>query len=216
MSSILDHAISQIDPSWSDFFHNRREALDNIFSRIEDAEISPPVELIFRAFSQPIDSFRVVIFGQDPYPGVDVADGLAFSSKAGNPIPASLRNVFKEYESDLGFPAPRSPDLSQWHLNGVLLLNRTLTTLVGSRNAHVKSGWTAFTWEVAQLLGQRNLIAILWGSYAKELAPLFPRRIESSHPSPLSARRGFFGSKPFSTVNSILLDSGEKAIDWRL
>jgi uracil-DNA glycosylase len=208
--------ISKVDPSWSHFFSANEELLLHIFASIKGSEVAPSHEKIFRAFEQPLDSYRVVIFGQDPYPGVGVADGLAFSSSADNPIPASLRNILKEYESDLGFPAPTTPDLTQWSNSGVMLLNRSLTTVPGERNAHLQNGWRAFTYEVAKLLGERGVVAILWGRYAQELAPLFPLRIESVHPSPLSARLGFFGSKPFSRANQILQENGMPLVNWRI
>jgi uracil-DNA glycosylase len=157
----------------------------------------------------------VLILGQDPYPGEGVADGLAFSS-AREKVPASLRNIFIEYSSDLGLPAPMSPDLSKWSERGVLLLNRTLTTTVGERNAHVSIGWRNFTYSVAEFLAQRDVIAILWGNGARELADLFDKKIESVHPSPLSARRGFFGSEPFSRANELLESAGREPIDWQI
>lgn len=183
--------------------------------------VSPPVDHvparadIFRAFTLPLNEVKVVIFGQDPYPGEGVADGLAFSTR-GAKIPASLRNIFKEYSDDLGLPAPKSGDLTTWHTNGVLLLNRTLTTETGKRNAHYRAGWSALTSDVARALGQLDTIAILWGAKARELAPYFHWKIESVHPSPLSARIGFFGSKPFSSANAILKDLGRTPIDWEL
>ena len=170
---------------------------------------------IFRAFTLPLHDVKAVIFGQDPYPGEGVADGLAFSTR-GAKIPASLRNIFKEYVEDLGLSAPNSGDLTPWHLNGVLLLNRTLTTETGERNAHYGAGWSAFTNDVAKALGQVDLVAILWGANARELAPYFKQKVESVHPSPLSARNGFFGSKPFSSANTILAELGRTPIDWSL
>ena len=145
-----------------------------------------------------------------------MADGLAFSTPPGNPIPASLRNIFKEYVADLGFPAPQSSDLSKWSTRGIMLLNRTLTTIVGERNAHVTQGWREFTSDVASVLAEQKVVAILWGNNARELAPLFEAKIESAHPSPLSARRGFFGSRPFTRVNEYLLEQGLEPIDWQL
>jgi uracil-DNA glycosylase len=106
--------------------------------------------------------------------------------------------------------------LSRWATNGVLLLNRTLTTSIGDRNAHVMKGWSSLTLSVAELLAERKVVAILWGNNARELAPLFPHRIESAHPSPLSARRGFFGSRPFSRANLALAELGRPPIDWKL
>jgi uracil-DNA glycosylase len=127
-----------------------------------------------------------------------------------------LRNIFKEYAEDLGLPAPKSGDLTTWHHNGVLLLNRTLTTVTGERNAHYGAGWSTFTRDVAKVLGQLDTVAILWGANARELAPYFKWKIESVHPSPLSARNGFFGSRPFSSANAMLEELGRHPIDWAL
>jgi uracil-DNA glycosylase len=205
-----------IDASWEPLFDTHQDLLRTILSEVVSENIAPAPARIFRAFEEPVSSYRVVIFGQDPYPGIEVADGLAFSSLPHSPIPASLRNIYKEYESDLGFSAPTSPDLTRWSKSGVMLLNRTLTTTVSERNAHVSTGWRIFTYEVAKFLGERDLIAILWGNFAKELSPLFGSSIESVHPSPLSARKGFFGSRPFSRANQILTAKGLQPIDWKL
>lgn len=208
--------LSKIDPSWMSFFQQQKSLLDDIFGSLDLSQITPIEENIFRAFEEPFEKVRAVIFGQDPYPGMNVADGLAFSSPSDQPIPASLRNIFKEYYADLGYEIPTSPDLSRWSKSGVMLLNRTLTTMTGERNAHVAKGWSSFTLEVAKLLGERDVVAILWGNYARELAPFFQYRIESPHPSPLSARLGFFGSKPFSQTNKLLAELGFEPINWRL
>ena len=208
--------LSQVHGSWLPFFQSQQEQLQEIFRGLDGEEITPQRSQIFRAFETPLESVRVVIFGQDPYPGVDVADGLAFSSSAGLPIPASLKNIFKEYHSDLGYPTPTSPDLAQWSKAGIMLLNRTLTNVPRERNAHLKRGWNNFTLEVAKLLGRSDVVAILWGNYARELAPYFPYRIESPHPSPLSARLGFFGSRPFSQANALLQEIGRRPVDWKL
>lgn len=208
--------LSRIDPSWDSFFQRHSDVLGDIFSSLDLSLITPSSEKIFRAFEAPLENVRVVVFGQDPYPGVNVADGLAFSSPPLQPIPASLRNIFKEYHTDLGYEIPKSPDLAAWSKSGVMLLNRTLTTVTGERNAHVAKGWSSFTLEVAKLLGERNVVAILWGNYARELAPFFQYRVESPHPSPLSARLGFFGSKPFSRSNALLRELGLDPVNWRL
>jgi uracil-DNA glycosylase len=208
--------LEKIDPSWLPLFSAQKLKIESILESVKNEDISPAGDRIFRAFEEPLDKVSAVIFGQDPYPGVGVADGLAFSTYEGNPIPASLRNIFKEYSSDLGYEIPKSPDLSKWSKSGVLLLNRTLTTSVGQRNAHVASGWKEFTSEIARALAKRDVVAILWGNYARELAPLFKNRIESAHPSPLSARRGFFGSKPFSRTNEMLRDLEREEVNWKL
>jgi uracil-DNA glycosylase len=158
---------------------------------------------------------RCVIIGQDPYPTAGHANGLSFSTHPSvTPLPKSLQNIFTEYQSDLGETAPLNGDLSSWDSQGVMLLNRVLTTEVGTANAHTKFGWQRITDAVARELGARGVVAILWGRQAQELAQFFPYRVESPHPSPLSAYRGFFGSKPFSKVNAILVAQGKPRISW--
>lgn len=211
----MTFSLEEVDPSWRPFFSDHINSINEILSSLNYEEISPARENIFRAFTSPLDDVRVLILGQDPYPGIGVADGLAFSSPQSR-IPASLRNIYKEYSEDLALPVPKSADLTTWAQRGVLLLNRTLTTSVGERNAHLARGWSAVTLSIAQMLADRDTVAILWGNNARELAPLFNYRIESVHPSPLSARRGFFGSRPFSSANKLLIESGQEPIDWQL
>jgi uracil-DNA glycosylase len=212
----MNFSYDEVHSSWSAIFTNNQSRFSQILETIKEDEIAPTRDDIFKAFTLPREEVKAVIFGQDPYPGVGVADGLAFSSQDGNPIPASLRNIFLEYSSDLGLAMPTSPNLAKWQDAGVLLLNRTLTTSVTNRNAHAKSGWNDFTLEVAKDLGALGVVGILWGNYARELAPHFSNRIESPHPSPLSAYRGFFGSRPFSRTNAILKESGKSEINWEL
>jgi uracil-DNA glycosylase len=131
-------------------------------------------------------------------------------------IPASLQNIFKELEMDLGFPAPSHGYLVSWQKQGVLLLNRVLTTEVGVTNAHKRLGWQEITSAIAQAAADQGAVALLWGKQAEELAPLFKDSVISAHPSPLSAYRGFFGSRPFSKVNEKLINLGREPIDWRL
>lgn len=203
-----------INSSWTKFLGP--QAFE-ILSAIEDDDLTPARELVFSAFEQPLDRVRVVIIGQDPYPTRGYANGLAFSVDSNiKKLPASLKNIFREYSDDLNFPEPTTGDLAAWSSQGVLLLNRSLTTTVGQPGAHAKLGWREITNAIAKELGERNVIAVLWGSHAQELAPYFNERIESVHPSPLSAYRGFFGSKPFSQVNKILVGRGEQPIDWKL
>lgn len=208
-------SLDEVDRSWWPFFQERLEAINSILGSLSEP-FTPSREYVFRAFRQPLDEIRVLILGQDPYPGAGVADGLAFSTKAGEAIPASLRNIFKEYSADLLLPIPTSPDLSPWSQRGVILLNRTLTTATGSSNAHLAKGWSEFTYDVASLLAEREVVAILWGNNARQLAPLFKDAIESVHPSPLSARNGFFGSKPFTRANALLTKRGKDPINWEL
>jgi len=211
----MSFSLDEVHPTWRPFFSQHIESINEVLASLDNHEISPSRENIFRAFTFPLDNVRVLILGQDPYPGDGVADGLAFSTPS-TPIPASLRNIYKEYSEDLGFPIPISADLTAWAERGVLLLNRTLTTSPGERNAHLSKGWSSLTFSIAQFLADRDVVAILWGKNARELAPLFKSPIESAHPSPLSARRGFFGSKPFSSANKLLEENGKKPIDWKL
>ena len=212
----MNFSLDEVHSTWHPFFKEHQTLLKAILAEISSEEFTPARSNIFRAFRQPLSDIRVVIIGQDPYPGLGVADGLAFSSHSSQPIPASLRNIFREYADDLGLPAPATPDLSKWSENGVLLLNRSLTTVVGERNAHVGLQWKTFTESVAILLGARPIVGILWGNYAKEISRCFQYSIESAHPSPLSARRGFFGSKPFSRANALLKELGRQEVDWKL
>jgi len=211
----MTFSLEEVDPTWRPFFSQHIQSIDSILTSLDYEEIAPSRADIFRAFTFPLDNVRVLILGQDPYPGDGVADGLAFSTRS-IAIPASLRNIYKEYCEDLGFPVPKSADLTAWAERGVLLLNRTLTTSTGERNAHLAKGWSSLTLSVARFLADRDVVAILWGNNARELAPLFMKSIESAHPSPLSARRGFFGSKPFSSANKLLVESNRPPIDWKL
>ena len=143
--------------------------------------------------------------------------GLAFSvAPSVQKIPASLKNIFTELMSDVGVPLPKNGDLSPWSGNGVLLLNRILTTKIGESGSHADIGWRKITDHIASELGKRDLVAILWGKQAQELAPFFRLKVEGVHPSPLSAYKGFFGSRPFSRVNEILIAEGKTPIDWSL
>lgn len=187
----------------------------------QKAMLTPQPELILRAFDTPPQSVRVLIVGQDPYPGAGHASGLAFSVEPTvSPLPPSLRNIRQEYRSDLGLALPDHGDLSRWTRHGVLLLNRHLTSLVGSPGAHRHLGWARFTDRVITGLveGHQEFVSILWGREAAELGPLLGSlpRIDSAHPSPLSARLGFFGSQPFSRANLLLEHTGHLPVDWSL
>src|SRR5579859_2506663 len=177
---------------------------------------------VLRAFQQPFEAVRVLIMGQDPYPTPGHAVGLSFSvAPQVRPIPASLVNIFREYGQDLGLPAPANGDLSPWTERGVLLLNRALTTAPGKPGAHRGKGWEAVTAQAISALAQRGtpLVAILWGRDAREVKPLLGSGvpcIESAHPSPMSADRGFFGSRPFSRANELLVKQGADPVDWLL
>jgi len=155
--------------------------------------------------------------GQDPYPTPGNAMGLAFSTPSSvRKIPQSLKNIFTELEDDQGIAPPTTGDLSAWSAAGVLLLNRVLTTRQGESNAHEKIGWQGITDNIAAKLGKRDVVAVLWGKQAQELSRFFTHKVEGVHPSPLSAYRGFFGSKPFTQVNKLLISQGREPIDWSL
>ena len=206
----------QLHPEWQKELERHRDLIEEIDTFVQGRAIAPAYDLIFRALTQPIGATRVVIFGQDPYPTQGHAHGLAFSVEASvSPLPPSLRNIYKELYSDLAIVRTLG-DLSDWQEQGVMLINRILSTDIGQSMAHSKSGWQEVTEAVAQTLGKRNVIAVLWGNTAQELKKHFsPEDVVSSvHPSPLSAHRGFFGSSPFSLVNAKLVTKGYKEINW--
>jgi uracil-DNA glycosylase len=206
----------QLHTDWQIALKEHHHKIDEIDQFIQTKEITPPYEMVFRALASPLESTRVVIFGQDPYPTQGHAHGLAFSvdSKV-SPLPASLRNIYKELESDLNIKRSTG-DLSDWTDQGIMLINRALTTETGKSLAHEKLGWQEITETVARVLGQRDVIAVLWGKSAQELQRHFKDEnvVSSVHPSPLSAYRGFFGSQPFSQVNAKLLAKGFTPINW--
>ena len=216
-----------IDPGWA-------EALEPVAGQISDmgdflrGEAAagrgylPAGENILRAFTLPLDRVRVLIVGQDPYPTPGHAVGLSFSVAPDvRPLPRSLENIFTEYGSDLGLPKPSTGDLTPWSAQGVMMLNRVLTVRPGNPASHRGKGWEAVTECAIKALVARGtpLVAILWGRDAQTLKPMLGPRaavIESPHPSPLSASRGFFGSRPFSRANALLAEAGAEHIDWRL
>lgn len=178
---------------------------------------------VLRAFTFPFDQVRVLIVGQDPYPTPGHAVGLSFSVAADvRPLPRSLENIFTEYGKDLGYPPPATGDLTLWAERGVMLLNRVLTVRPGNPASHRGKGWEAVTECAIRALVAREqpLVAVLWGRDASTLKPMLDGgdcvAIESPHPSPLSASRGFFGSRPFSRANELLEKMGADPIDWRL
>lgn len=177
---------------------------------------------ILRAFCQPFDQVRVLIVGQDPYPTPGHAVGLSFSVEPDvRPLPHSLANIFREYSDDLGLPLPATGDLSPWAGRGVLLLNRVLTVEPGRPGSHRGKGWEEVTEQAIRALVARDaepLVAILWGRDARTLRPTLADVpcIESAHPSPMSADRGFFGSRPFTRANQVLEELGGDPIDWAL
>ena len=181
----------------------------------------PDGNLVLRAFGNPLASVRVLIVGQDPYPTPGHAVGLSFSvSPTTRPLPRSLVNIFREYSADLGYPAPACGDLTPWAEHGVLLLNRVLTVQPGHPGSHRGKGWEAITEQAIRALvaAGNPLVAILWGRDAGTLRPWLGDVpvVASAHPSPMSADRGFFGSRPFSRVNTLLEQQGVAGIDWQL
>ena len=201
------------------YFRKLMEELDKAY---EQGKVYPEKHEIFQAFRlTPYDRVKVVLLGQDPYHGKGQAEGLAFSVKKGVKIPPSLRNIFKELEEDLKIEKPDHGSLVSWAKEGVLLLNTVLTVEEGKANAHAGMGWKIFTDRVIRNLGQRKepLVFILWGNQAKEKEKFIAehhRIISSVHPSPLSARRGFFGSKPFSKTNDFLQEMGTGPVNWKI
>lgn len=203
-----------------DYFRKLSEILSEEYKQ---KNIYPKEDEIFKAFS--LSSYKdtkVVILGQDPYYNPDQAEGLAFSVKDGQKLPPSLRNIYKELENDLDIKAPKSGSLIKWAKQGVLLLNTVLTVEEKKPNSHKNLGWQIFTDKVIELLDEKSkpCVFILWGNNAKEKEYLINNPIhyiiKSSHPSPLSARRGFFGSKPFSNTNDFLKKSNLQEIKWNL
>ena len=186
----------------------------------ESRDYTPIDQRIMRVLEKSIDDVKVLIIGQDPYPTAGHAIGLSFAVNTSvKPLPRSLKNILIELKDDLGKTVTAEGDLSKWAGQGVMLLNRHLTTDLAEAGAHTEIGWAAFTDKVIQVLNRklgRKLVSILWGNQAQQLSPILcdSTVIASAHPSPLSARRGFFGSKPFSKTNAALIAAGEQPIDW--
>ena len=181
----------------------------------------PAGDRVLRAFQQPLADVRVLVVGQDPYPTPGHAVGLSFSVAAEvRPLPPSLRNVFTELVADLGVPQPSTGDLTPWTRQGVMLLNRVLTVAPRASGSHRNRGWEDVTDCAVQALAARSgpAVAVLWGKDAQALGPLLAGvpSVTSAHPSPYSARSGFFGSRPFSRVNALLTEHGGEPVDWRL
>jgi len=217
----------KIEPSWKETLKPEFEKpyFENLVNFIKSEyathTVYPPGNKIFSAFEHtPFDEVRVVIIGQDPYHGPGQANGLCFSVADGIQKPPSLQNIFKELNSDLGIPVAQSGNLERWADQGVLLLNATLTVRASQAGSHQNKGWEQFTDAVIQKLSDKkeNLVFILWGAYAQKKGSVIDTSkhfiIKSSHPSPLSAHNGFFGSKPFSKTNSYLKSIGGKEINW--
>ena len=213
-----------LDPEWADALEPVADQIAAMGQFLRD-EIAagrrylPAGQHVLRAFTQPFDDVRVLIVGQDPYPTPGHPIGLSFAVERDvRPIPRSLVNIYRELQSDLGIdPAPHG-DLTSWTQHGVLLLNRCLTVAPGASASHRGKGWEAVTDQAIRALVERDapLVAILWGKDAQTLRPLLgpTPRVESVHPSPMSADRGFFGSKPFSRANALLVEQGGEPVNW--
>ena len=207
-------------------FARATTSLDEIDKRLDNEELTgvrhaPAREDIFRAFCAPLDSIRVVILGQDPYPTRGHAVGLSFSTNRDvRPLPRSLPNIYAELRDDLGIDPAEHGDLSRWVDQGVMLLNTSLTVREGEAGSHRAWPWRNVTGAALRALAERGgpLVAVLWGREAQWAAALLNGvdSIESAHPSPLSAHRGFFGSRPFSRTNASLVNQGGDPIDWRV
>lgn len=189
----------------------------------KEHNVFPPSEFSFAALNKTsLNDVKVVILGQDPYHNFGQANGLSFSVQKGVKLPPSLKNIFKELNSDLGLPIPQSGDLTSWAKQGVLLLNATLSVRAHTPGSHQKQGWETFTDCIIKIVSENkeNIVFILWGNYAQQKLKLIDSKkhlvIQSVHPSPFSARNGFFGSKPFSKTNEYLTSVGKETIDWEL
>jgi uracil-DNA glycosylase len=217
----------KIEQSWKQQLQDEFEKpyfiqlTDFVRSEYQGQKIYPPAKLIFNAFEQcPFDQLKVVILGQDPYHGPGQAHGLCFSVNDGVEFPPSLRNIFKEIHDDTGAPIPTSGNLTRWAQQGVLLLNATLTVRAHLAGSHQKKGWEQFTDAVIHLVADRleHVVFILWGNYAISKAGFVDQRkhlvLQSVHPSPLSASRGFFGNHQFSKANKYLQEHGKEPIVW--
>jgi uracil-DNA glycosylase len=218
--------IPGIDAGWSDALQPvaGQIAAMGDFLRAEIAagrKYLPAGNRVLRAFQQPFGDVRVLIVGQDPYPTPGHPVGLSFSvAPEVRRLPGSLVNIFREYRDDLGYPSPSNGDLSPWTERGVMLLNRVLTVQPGKPASHRGKGWEEVTEQAIRALAARPapLVAILWGRDARSLVPLLGDVpcVESAHPSPNSADRGFFGSRPFSRANRLLENQGAAPVDWKL
>jgi len=211
--------VDQLHSNWRKLLGEKVDLLIQIELALQGETFLPAPENVLRALSYDPMAAKVLILGQDPYPNSDDAMGLAFSTARNDAkLPASLKNIFRELETDLKYSPPKSGDLSPWCEQGVVLLNRVLTCRVGESDSHARLGWREFTYEVVKVLASLDVVAILWGSSAQELSQLFSvdRLITSVHPSPLSAYRGFFGSKPFSRANQLLIESEREPVNWSL
>ncbi len=217
----------KIAPSWKERLKSEfdkpyfNQLIDFVKQEYQSQTVFPPGKEIFHAFDcADFDTVKVVILGQDPYHGPGQANGLCFSVREGVVLPPSLKNIFKEIQSDLGKPFPKSGDLQRWADQGVLLLNATLTVRASSPGSHQNKGWEQFTDAVIKEISDKknNVVFLLWGAYAQKKGEIIDRSrhlvLMSAHPSPFSADRGFFGNKHFSKTNDYLKSKGLKEIEW--
>ena len=215
-----------VDPAWADALDPVAPDIASLGERLRDEVAAgrsylPAGDRVLRAFQRPLSAVRVLIVGQDPYPTPGHPIGLSFAvNRHVRPLPRSLSNIYQELEADLGIPRASHGDLSAWSDQGVMLLNRVLTVAPGQPASHRGWGWEKVTEHAIRTLVERDgpLVAILWGRDAANLRPLLGETpiIESAHPSPLSASRGFFGSRPFSRANDLLAQQGAGPVDWAL
>lgn len=214
-----------VDPSWARALAPVESTVHQIGARLREEVAAgrgylPAGTDVLRAFTYPMDEVKVLIVGQDPYPTPGHPMGLSFSVQPGVRPPRSLENIFTELVSDLGVDRPTSGDLTPWSRQGVMLLNRVLTVQPGAPASHKGWGWETVTQRAIEALVERQapLVAILWGRPAQSLTPMLGATpiLASPHPSPLSASRGFFGSRPFSRANELLAEQGATPVDWRL
>ena len=217
----------KIEPTWKTVLSREfeqsyfNELVAFVKNEYQTKRIYPPGKEIFNAFNLcPFDQIKVVIIGQDPYHGPQQAHGLCFSVKDRVDFPPSLRNIFKEIQNDLGVPVPKSGDLTRWAQQGVLLLNATLTVRAHQAGSHQNKGWETFTDAAIKAVSDQkeNVVFLLWGAYAQRKGQVIDKTkhlvLESVHPSPLSASRGFFGNHHFSKANNYLAANGKTPIEW--
>ena len=214
--------------SWEEIFNNypKIDELNIMIKEIDEQRLTktiyPPKEQVFRVFDLPLKDIKVVILGQDPYHNPGQACGLSFSVNDGVPLPKSLINIYKELHDDLGIKPAKTGNLESWFKQGVFLLNAVLTVEKNSPASHSKMGWENFTDYIIENISEKNenVVFVLWGAYARSknklIDPSKHKIIESAHPSPLSAYRGFFGSKVFSQINSYLAENDRETINFEL
>ena len=200
-------ALSKVHSNWLELFPNEFKTVAGLLEKLDN--YAPSKTQVFRVFETNPEEVKVVLVGQDPYPTLGDANGLAFSVDRSSNLPKSLLNLFKELQDDLGI-SRKNGDLSDWQQQGVFLINRVLTVPIGNANGHRNIGWESFTEKIISYLASENAIGLLLGKSAQELAPYFKKFVIAPHPSPLSAYRGFFGSKIYSKVNKLL----DEPINW--